>query len=531
MKLIANLQPIDQKAIREAGIPAEMLMEKAGTQVAQAVQQHGQKHQRGVIICGPGNNGGDGFVCARKLYEAGYQSLTVIFTGQQYRAEALANLEKLMLSLPIPLVDAHKQADLALRQIQGADFIVDALFGSGLSRPITGLEAQLIEAMNLQRQEITASTPRPWVLAVDLPSGIQGDTGRILGCAVQADATVTLAAAKPGLYLQPGKNHAGALSIADIGIPARLIEEDESPIGLITPALAKSWLPPRLPESHKYHYGNLLVIAGSQAMPGAAILCSEAAMSAGAGLVTLAAPSSVFEQMPLMPEIMRLPLPVQKHIGPAAVAKLQQALTEKKFNTILLGPGLGRDPETVQTILTLLKLFKAFNIPVVVDADGLYALSEHPLRLTSQFILTPHVGEAARVLGTDSATVSADLLAHAAQLREKTGAQIVLKSSATVVASHTDASEPRLWISPAGNPGMATAGSGDVLSGIIAALAAQLDAAPEHIIPPAWSAAPLGVYLHGLAGDASAAELTPYAMRASSITQHLPQAFRQVLAP
>ena len=543
MKLIANLQAIDQKAIREEGIPAGVLMESAGAQVAQALQQHCHQAQRGVIFCGPGNNGGDGFVCARKLYEVGYQSLTVIFTGHQYRAEALANLEKLMLTLPIPLVDAHKQPELARRQIEAADFLIDALFGSGLTRPITGIEAQLITAMNQTRQRSASGASHPWVLAVDLPSGIDSGTGQVLGCAVQADATITLAAAKPGLYLQPGKAHTGTLTVADIGIPPRLLAEDESPIRLITPGDAKSWLPPRLPDSHKYHYGNILVIAGSQPMPGAAVLCSEAAMSAGAGLVTLAAPASVFEQVPLMPEIMRLPLPDSQHIGPAAVAALLQVLTEKKFNTILLGPGLGRAPETVQAILALLEHFKALQIPVIVDADGLHALSENPFTLTEYFILTPHVGEAARLLGIDSATIAAQLLDHAAQLREKTGAQIVLKSASTVVATrqvdptnsaghgisanNLATAPPRdlIWISPTGNPGMAKAGSGDVLSGIIAAQAIG------HLKSAPWQAAPWGVYLHGLAGDAAAAALTPYGMRASSITQHLPQAFQEVLAP
>ena len=534
MKLISNLHDIDQKAIAQAGIPAGALMESAGNAVAQAVQAHSHAKQLGVIVCGPGNNGGDGFVCARKLYEAGYQSVSVIYTAETYRHEALANLEKLMLSLPIPLVNAEKQADLALSHIGEADFIVDALFGSGLARPISGLEARLVSAINARRHAHSA-----WVLAVDLPSGIDGATGQVLGCAVQADATVTLAAVKPGLYLQPGKLHAGAVSLADIGIPNALIAEDESPFRLIAAADAQAWLPPRRADSHKYNHGNVLVIAGSHAMPGAAILCSEAAMSAGAGLVTLAAPAGVFQQVSLMPEVMRLHLPDAAQLGEASVAVIQEAISAKKDTTVVIGPGLGQSESTRQAVLSLLAHLKTLTIPVIVDADGLNALSHHPLVLNERFILTPHVGECARLLGVEGATVSANLLQAAAQVRDKYGAQVVLKSASTVIATiGSGASSGLTWISPTGNPGMATAGSGDVLSGIISAMAAQRFAQSQFqgegqssSSDDAWQAAPLGVYLHGLAGDAAAEALTPYGMRASSITQHLPQAFRQVLNP
>lgn len=525
MKLIPNLHDIDQKAVTQAGIPAEALMESAGQQVARAVQRQVNLSRKGVIVCGPGNNGGDGFVCARHLYEAGYHDITVVYTGQKYRNEALANLEKLMIALPIPLVNAKLQLDLALRHLQDADFVVDALFGSGLTRPIADLEARLVAGINDVRQ-----TKQAWVLAVDLPSGIDGATGQVLGCAVQADATVTLAALKPGLYLQPGKSYAGELALTDIGIPAALIEEDDSPFRLIASHDAKVWLPPRLPNSYKYSYGNVLVIAGSQNMPGAAVLCSEAAMNAGAGLVTLAAPAVVFQQLLLMPEVMRLPLPDQASLGEASVPKIQEAIQAKKFSTVLIGPGLGREESTVQAVISLLNYLKTLDIPVVIDADGLYVLAQHPMMLDESFIVTPHVGECARLLGVESADVTADLLQAADRVREKFGAQVVLKSASTVIASRSRQSDAGCtWVSPTGNPGMATAGSGDVLSGIITAMAAQTQARqqPENF----WQAAPLGVYLHGLAGDFAAKARTPYSMPASRITEFLPQAFQQVLNP
>ena len=519
MKLIPNLSEIDQKAILQAGIPAETLMESAGQQVAQSIQKHCSPPQQGVIVCGPGNNGGDGFVCARKLYQAGFQNLTVIHTSTTYKNETLANFEKILLSLPLQVINAKNQTELAVQQIRQADFIVDALFGSGLARSIGNVEARLVEAMNQAR-------PQAWVLAVDLPSGIDGATGQVLGCAVQADSTVTFAAGKPGLYLQPGKAHAGTVSIVDIGIPARLITEDESPIQLMTTPEARTWLPPRLPGSHKYSHGHVLVIAGSRKMPGAAVLCSEAAMSAGAGLVTLAAPESLYAQMPIMPEITRLPLPDPNQLSAASLLVIEEAMASKRFNAVIVGPGLGNDPETFDTVITLLQILKNTNLNVIVDADGLNALSQSNLTLNERFILTPHIGECARLLHTENSVILSNLILAAQQLREKYRAQVVLKSASTVIATlNSDDSKALCWISPTGNPGMATAGSGDVLSGVIGAVAGQLHAQNR----PVWQAATLGVYLHGLAGGTAATELTEYAMRACDITRHLPQAFKILL--
>lgn len=522
MKLIPNLSEIDRKTVLQTGISAETLMENAGTQVALAVQNFTQKSQTGVLVCGPGNNGGDGFVCARKLYEAGYQFLTLIYTGSNYKNESLANLEKILIGLPIQILQVPKQLDMALFRLRDADFIVDALFGSGLSRNISGDEARLIEAVNQRKQ--AAHCP---VIAVDIPSGVNSDHGGVLDIAVQASQTVTFATGKPGLYLYPGKGHAGEVSVVDIGIPAALIEEDESPVRLLTDRQAADWLPKRQPDSHKYNYGHVLVIAGSHTMPGAAVLASESAMSCGAGLVTLAAPESVFNQLPIIPEIMRLPLPDRDCLAHGSVKALQSAFKQKKFSTVLLGPGLGREPETISTLHTLFQWLLTLNLPVIVDADGLYALAQSPLSLSEQFILTPHVGECARLLDIDSASVSANLPQAAKQARQRYEASIVLKSASTVIATTGPQPEAaRLWISPVGNAGMATAGSGDVLGGIISALAAQRQAQEQ----PVWPAAPLGVYLHGLTGDYAAKTLTPYAMRASDITRHLPQAFHHLLA-
>ncbi len=532
MKLIANLSNVDSQTTLQAGISPQQLMEAAGQQVAKAVKTHTQATQRGIIVCGPGNNGGDGFVCARKLYEAGYTKLTVIYTGTNYRNEALENLEKLLMGLPIEILPAAQKPQQAINRIGEAEFIVDALFGSGLSRNIEGTEAQLIEAINARQAQAHC-----WVLAVDIPSGVHSESGAILGVAVQAAQTVTFAVGKPGLYLYPGKGYAGVITVADIGIPPRFIEEEPSPYQLIETADARQWLPYRHHDSHKYHYGHVLVIAGSQAMPGAAILCAEAAASGGAGLVTLASMPGVFSQVPCRAEIMRLHLPDAHELGADSIAPIQAALANGRYNAILIGPGLGRAPETIATVQALLSHFKTLHLPVIVDADALSALADQPIALSEQFILTPHVGECARLLHWENATVSANLPQAAQEARERYKATVVLKSAATLVATHTQASsEPSgaasesqplqsIWISPTGNAGMATAGSGDVLSGIIGALAAQKQAQQQ----PIWQAAPLGVYVHGCAGDSAAQHRTVYAMRASDITQHIPDAFQTIL--
>lgn len=528
MKLIANQAEIDRKAVLHFGIPPETLMHAAGSRVADLVSARCASSGQGVIVCGPGNNGGDGFVCARALCGTGFHRLSVIYSGADYRGETLHYLEQLLTDAPVPVIDARQQLETALSRIAQADFIVDALFGSGLNRPVSGAEARLIAAINQRRAEVENVR----VISVDLPSGIDAISGQILGTAVRADETMTFSVGKPGLYLFPGKALAGRVSIADIGMPAALIEEDESPFRLITTAQARDWLPTLRPDAHKYDCGNILVLAGSRKMPGAAALCAEAAMSAGAGLVTLASPASVFSQLTLMPEIMHLPLADEERLTAASLPCLESACASGRFNAIVLGPGLGREPETVQAVLAFLK--KLVELPgkagpaVILDADALNALSTEPMTLNERFILTPHVGECARLLGISPEEIRNDLPTAASRLRTARIAHTVLKSATTVIAPLSQVasgSPPLLWISSAGNPGMATAGSGDVLSGIIGALASRTHAAGLSLS----QAALLGVHLHGLAGDIAAKRLTPYAMRASDITRHLSQAFALLL--
>jgi ADP-dependent NAD(P)H-hydrate dehydratase / NAD(P)H-hydrate epimerase len=288
-------------------------------------------------------------------------------------------------------------------------------------------------------------------------------------------------------------------------------------------------LAPRPDWGHKNTFGHVLVLGGSKGMPGAAILTSEAAMSAGPGLVTLSAPLSAFEQTLLMPEVMRHASLDVAHWTSSGMRKvLKELVSQKTIHAVALGPGLGREPETLDAVHTALEYFKADEqtLPVVLDADGLFALAQRKTRLNENFVITPHVGEAAQLLNLKGSEISADLLKAARLLRERFGCQVVLKSSSTVVAlagSELNHSEG-CWLSPWGNSGMATAGSGDVLTGIIAAQLAQAFAQKRNLI---WSV-PLGVALHGLAGQAAVEKNTAYACHASDIRRALPQAFKSL---
>lgn len=514
MKLIANLAHIDRQAIDTLGIPGLVLMEEAGRQVAEAVSAHyralGSKASI-VIVCGRGNNGGDGFVCARHLAMAGIGPVTVLHTApaDQMKGDAQVNF-KMLSAYPIARVPADPPAMIQDR-IARADIVVDALFGSGLSKPVTGIEAELIEAMNRN----------PCILAVDLPSGIDGATGKILGTAVRARETITFATSKPGLHIYPGKAHAGRVRCVDIGIPQTLIEADDSPYSLMEESEARTFLPWRDPAGHKYTFGSVLVIAGSRAMPGAAVLSAEAVLRSGAGMATLAAPQSVFETISVMPEIVRRPLS-ETDTGTLCDASFE-ALSEviSSYDVIAVGPGIGQSPQTLSFMKRIFTALADFSGTVVLDADALNALSrllssEAPPSLSPRMILTPHGGEFKRLAEGLGLTISDNPLEAVRQLREKLDVQLVYKSGTPLAATH----EGRIWINATGNSGMATAGSGDVLTGVIAGLLAQK-------VPPE-KAAPLGMYLHGLAGDLAAEALTPYAMVAGDITQHLGKAFKRL---
>lgn len=515
MKLIPNLAPIDAQAIQELEIPSLLLMEEAGRQVAvrvsRMIRQCKQKSPSVVIACGRGNNGGDGFVCARRLAMSGNCQITVIQTASasELSGDALINFN-LLKHYPVRLV-AGIQREPIQEAFAHSDLIVDALFGSGLSRPVEGDYRDIITWIN------RSTAP---VVAVDLPSGVQSASGEVMGIAVKADYTVTFAAPKPGLFLYPGKGYAGKVETVDIGIPSVLIENDPSRLFLMTPELIRNLMPRREGMSHKYTYGSVLVVAGSREMPGAAAMLAEAALRAGAGLVVLASPASSLNQMQLPPEIIRLPLPetAEGNIASDAMGTLRKSW--RQYTTVALGPGITTHPETVGFVEAFLAFLQhEFAGGVVLDADALNCLSmmaPAPM-LSPRFILTPHLGECSRLIGLDREAIQQNLPGGAEQTADRYSAIVILKSASTLIF---DSQSRQHWINPTGNPGMATAGSGDVLTGMIAGFLAQGLSSQD--------AARLSVYLHGLAGDLAAKQLTVYSLTATDLIRFLPMAMQQM---
>lgn len=535
MKLFANLRELDRQAIEERGIPGLLLMEAAGQAVADAVIE--LLAERGVplhsarvtILCGPGNNGGDGYVCARHLAQRGVPIVDVlpIVAKDVLPDDARKNYE--LAATYRQQIDifgetyylAENPAHRSIRKtLLSADVVVDALFGSGLNRPLTGPIEDLIDVLNFIHC--------PPVVAVDIPSGIDAATGKILGIAVNATTTVTFAAGKPGLYLSPGRELAGRVKVVDIGLPKDLIDAAPTPYRLTTEAQARRWLPWRPRDGHKNTFGHVLVVAGSRGMPGAAALVARAAQMSGAGLVTLASPESAFGRVALPPELLQAPIPEAESgcFGPESLNAVTALFDQRKYHSVVLGPGLGGAAATGAFLEGFLGWLKQHcDLPTVLDADALNHLArlstETPFPLPRTTLLTPHVGEAVRLAEADAPKEDLPALAMALSQRYRT--RVALKSATTVSAvfpgdfSENEPEGPTVWLNPTGNDGMATGGSGDVLAGLLAGLLAQG--------MPVGRATPFGVYLHGLAGDFAARRRSRWCLVASDILDALPEAF------
>jgi NAD(P)H-hydrate epimerase len=383
--------------------------------------------------------------------------------------------------------------------------VIDALFGVGLNRPVDDLLSRWIEAINRRKGK--------GVLAIDMPSGVCSRSGQILGAAIQAERTVTLAVGKPGLYLSPGKFQAGVVSITDIGIPEGILKQFPTELCLTTPDWVKHHAPKPLPASHKGNRGHVMVIGGSRAMSGAPQLSAIAALTTGCGLVTLAMPEVAYDTTAtLWPELMHAPW--SDSDLKQASHHLIEAVSERPPHAIVLGPGLGADTE--QLIAELIPmLLRASEAPLILDADALNALAKlsFPPRLADHVILTPHIGEAARLLHTSSAELLVNLPEAARQLQTQWGGVIVLKSATTVIALPSGA----IVINPTGSPVLATAGSGDVLAGMIASFAAQ-----GHSVK---NAALMGVYMHGLSGEIASEKAQGHGVRAMQLIENIANTF------
>jgi ADP-dependent NAD(P)H-hydrate dehydratase / NAD(P)H-hydrate epimerase len=494
----AQMREVDRRTA-ELGIPNIILMENAGHRVVEFLEREYAPlaEQRIVVVCGKGNNGGDGLVVARQLFtRVKPKWLRVVLAGDpdQMRGDALENYRMLAaVGCPVSFEIAP--------EMQTATLVVDAVLGTGLEGPAKGKAAEVIEAINTR-------FPLADVVSVDVPSG----------GAVRAKHTVTFTALKPSLVLPPECELAGKVHVVSIGSPPELYEGD--PSILLSVSEAADFAPlfhPRPSDSNKGMYGHVLVIAGGRGKTGAAAMTGIAALRAGAGLVTVASAASAISAIAsYAPEIMTEPL-AETDAGSIAVRAPDDpalaAITDKK-NVIAIGPGMGNHPETVQFIRRFVQESLA---PMVVDADALNALAGQRLRFHGPRIFTPHPGEMSRLIGTAVAEIQADRIGHARAFATEHGVYLVLKGNRSVIAFP----DGRVWINPTGSPAMATGGTGDVLTGMIAGLIAQFPNQLENALLAA-------VYLHGRAGELGAEAIGEKSFMATDLFEFLPEAMREI---
>jgi hydroxyethylthiazole kinase-like uncharacterized protein yjeF len=512
VKLVSSvtMRRIDREAIERRGIPSDRLMENAGGSIALRILSDllsDPTEANVAVFCGKGNNGGDGLVIARHLNRAGVE-VQVFFIGppEELSADARLNYNRAV-ELDMRLVEINSADDLP-DELE-YDIAVDAIFGTGFTDAPRGVAAEMIEYIN----NLDAV-----VVAVDLPSGLNADTGACDGEPVDAEHTYTLALPKYGLFLSPGREMAGQIEVVPIGIPSDVIDGFDLKLDLTTVSRVASILPTRKPDGHKGDFGRVLTVAGSTGMTGAAALASLASLRSGCGLAKLACPKSTQPVLASkLTEVMTRPIPDVRNKGVFALrglGEIRQLIDE--HDSVILGPGIGRHHETLELMR---RLVAQMDRPTIIDADGLNAFEDHLEILRecpAHLVLTPHPGEFARLAGV-TAPPEREIEARAKaamQFASENELVLVLKGSPTLIAAH----DGRCSLNPTGNHGMATGGAGDVLSGIIGTLLAQCD--------DPYEAAVAGVFIHGLAGDLAADKLTPRALIAGDLIDFFPEVFR-----
>ena len=518
----AQMREVDRLSTERFGIPGLQLMENAGNRVVEFLEQNFREPRRSCVfvVSGKGNNGGDGLVVARLLQERGVRPVAVLCGDpNEVRGDASANLDRYRRSGGelILATNASEWAPMKTRLAQ-ADIIVDALLGTGLRGPVEGWLADVVADLN-------AVGKKSRIIAVDIPSGLSADSGEVAGPAVDAEATVTFTAPKIGELLYPASSRVGHLEVVSIGSPRALIDEcSDSNLRWLEPAEFLGLRFRRKADANKGNFGHALVTAGSVGKSGAAVMAGWAALRAGAGLVTVAAPDDC---VPVIgahtPEMMTEPL-ASTEAGTLGLRSLEYNV----FTNILrgksilaMGPGLTTYAETQQFVRNVVR---DSGIPLVLDADGLNAFAGRSAELAGhsapEMVITPHPGEMARLLGTSISQVQANRLEVARKGAVDWKTAVVLKGHQTVIASP----DGRAWINSTGNPGMAKAGSGDVLTGMLAGILAQ------HGSSNWYDGICLAVYLHGLAGDIAAREIGEISMMATDLISAIPRAYAHLLA-
>ena len=520
-----QMREMDRRATDDYGVPSLLLMENAGKAVAdEVVDLLGNRYlQKVIVVTGSGNNGGDGFVAARHLHN-GVLDVRVFHFGDRASAkgDALTNIE-MAEKTGIP-IDYTKNIDQLREELSDCDCVIDALLGTGARGDLKPEYANVVKLMNTHR----GAAP---LIAVDIPSGLDADSGLELGpvgddmsnfgwAAVRADVTVTFGLPKVGLVTYPGAWYVGELAVADIGLPSELTDSIEPTAFLLGDAgdvWAKLALQPRKPDSHKGTFGHTAIVAGSVGMTGAATLSAEGALRIGTGLVTVLVPESLNDIMEVkLTEAMTIPVP-QGRARAFGMASLDAVLGYvNRWDSAVIGPGFGRDEDTIEFAQELIKRIEK---PAIIDADALYAVSRDLSVLSNvkaPLVITPHPGEMATLMGATSAEVQSNRLEIARSFAKEHNVTVVLKGAGTVIADP----EGKAYINTTGTPGMATGGTGDVLSGMIGGLLAQSKGA--------ISSANAAVYLHGLAGEIAARKRGETAMLASDLADCIGDALREV---
>jgi len=510
MKIVtaAEMREVDRLTSERFGIPALTLMENAGTAVAEFVMTRYPSAKRIGMICGKGNNGGDGFVAARKLHEAGKEVCLVLLAD---RSELRGDAAEMFTKLPVAPVLARSREELKAelaRAVFDADVVVDAILGTGFRPPVSGLYAEAIAALN--------ASDAPSV-AVDIPSGADADVmGEQTGAVARADAVVTFTAPRPAHIF--GLLTTGPTLVAPIGSPQEAIVSSLR-LNAITACEVAPLIGPRRADANKGNFGHVLVIGGSVGKAGAAAMAGMAALRAGAGLSTVCTPKSVLPTVAgFHPEVMTDPLEETEAggISMRALDRRVDALVEGK-TVLAVGPGISRHAETAEFARTVVKKYK---IPIVLDADGLNAFEGHAAKLNGRarsLVITPHPGEMARLAGSTVAAVQRDRLNVARTFAREHEVIVVLKGHRTLIAQP----DGEVWVNTTGNPGMATGGTGDILTGMISGFIAQN---PDRIVEAMIAA----VHLHGLAGDVACESMGEHSLVATDLLKALPEALRRV---
>lgn len=503
----AQMREVDRAASEKGGIPSIVLMENAAVSCVNELRKDFDLTKKRVaVFCGKGNNGGDGFAIARHLYSLCAEVSVYLVCGNEFAGDAQINfdiIEKMNIN-----IEAITDTENLKYIIKSHDIIVDAVYGTGIHGTVRGISYDVIEAINENAD---------YVLSVDIPSGINADSGEICGVCVRADKTVTFAAYKIGMLMFPAADFIGSVVLADISIPQYILDGENLTVNVTDDTFVRENFPKRTNNSQKGDYGKVLVIAGSEGMTGAAYLAAQTAAAAGSGLVFLAAPRSLNAILETKTtEAMTIPLDDRDgHLDACAIDEILKR--SDSVDAVLIGPGLGRSEDIREILEALLEYSK---VPVVIDADGINAAAENMEMLSKSscsLIFTPHAVEMSRLTGLSKDYIEENRLLAAREFAEEYGAAVILKGHHTIVT----APDGIQYINTTGNSGLATGGSGDVLAGLTVSLIAR--GVDES------KAAAMAVYIHGKAGDIAAEKLGENSVTASAVMEAIPSAICQIL--